>query len=78
MNYGNVVITQERTWLRVILKFLHLIRYPWAQQLAYYEVARMVTSVNSSTGTVTIDRPFPKKVKSGQYVVYKQHPQPER
>ena len=71
MNYGNIVITCERHWLRMLLKFLRLSHFPWAQRLAYYEVARKVTSYDSSTGKVTVDKPFPKAVRSGSYIVDK-------
>ncbi len=66
MNYGHVVITLDRAWLRVILSVLHLIHHPWAQRLVYYNVARRIVSVDQSSGIITLDRPFPKCVKSGE------------
>ena len=69
MNYGHVEITCERWWLLLPLKFLHLIKYPWAQRLAYYQVARKVTNFDKETGTITLEKAFPKNVKPGEYVV---------
>ena len=68
-NYGHVTILYERLWLRLPLKILHLLKYPWARRLAYYEVARKITNVDKATGTITINKPFPGNVKAGTYIV---------
>ncbi len=71
MDYGKIVFTAERWWFLLPLKFLHLLKYPWAQRLAYYEVARNVIAMDASTGTITVDRPFPTAIKSGTRVAHK-------
>lgn len=71
MDYGYLILSEERRGLCLILTFLHLIKYPWAQRLAYYTIARKITEVDASTGTITVDSPFPRSVKSGSRIVHR-------
>ena len=68
--YGRIVFTAERWWFLYPLKFLHLLRYPWAQWLAYYKVSRNITAMDAATGTITVDRPFPSAIKSGTKIAH--------
>jgi len=70
MDYGRVVFTAERWWAVRPLKFLHLLRYRWAQWLAYYEVSRKITAMDAATGTITVDRSFPASIKSGTKIAH--------
>jgi hypothetical protein len=56
----HIVIIVERRWLRLILKLLGLLRFPWARHIAYREVARRIISYDKNTATITVDKPFPK------------------
>ena len=64
MGTEHIVITVERRWLRLILKFLGLLRFPWAQHIAYREVARRITNYDKDTNTITVDKPFPKSASN--------------
>jgi len=67
-NYMEIVQERHR-WLVAIFAFLHLLDKGWARRIVEKRARRRVVGVDSTTGTVTLDRPFPKGFKSGDHIV---------
>lgn len=68
---GRIVVSYERRLITDVLRFVRLLKYHWAQRLSHREASRKVIKMDGATGTITVDKPFPKWVKEGMHIIHR-------
>lgn len=66
----DITLIHPRPRLIKLLIWLRLYKFRWARWLGCRHISRKVTDCDPTTGTITVDKPFPRdKSLEGKYII---------